>query len=241
MTAPARTLFNKETVQSRQFLPLLRSIQKILEKIYHLEIEEDIHRFLLDGRIFSALEAPFTAGPGKDPLRSQVVLLEEDDGIDLGVYIDEEVLSRLGGITLFSLNDNEIADYCVLVEETSHFLSIVWHVKQERPTTKLEMELQAEVDKFVFLLALFEGLCLPPPPSLLALLFERFHLEKGLSDEEKDRYLTVNRLAQGYCRFLESAFEPKLSSTSLLSELRGFYRLGLQEKIRTIRQKTPPH
>ncbi len=241
MTAPTQTSSNKEPFPPRQSLPLLQSIQKILENIYHLEIEEDIHRFLVDDRIFTALVSPLIPGACSDTLRSQVVLVEEEDGIDLGVYIDEEILSRLGRLSLFSLNNNEIADYCVLVEETSHFLSIVWHLRQGRPTTKLEMELQAEIDKFIFLLALFEGICLPPPPSLFALLFEQFHLEKGLSNEEKDRYLTANRLAQGYCRFLESAFEPKLSSTSLLSELRGFYRLGLHEKIRAIRQKTPPH
>ena len=41
--------------------------------------------------------------------------------------------------------------FCLALEGVSHFLYLIWNASFDRSVTLLEMELQAEIDKFVML------------------------------------------------------------------------------------------
>jgi hypothetical protein len=117
----------------------------------------------------------------------------------------------------------------------SHFLYLLFRARSERPVTRLELELQAEVDKY--LIALFflslqnEGAV---PAGLRRLLFDRYRLVEGLTAESAARYHEASRLARRYCGWLESRFLRGGRLSDLAREARRFWRLGQREKLETI-------
>jgi hypothetical protein len=98
----------------------------------------------------------------------------------------------------------------------------------------LELELQAEVDKFAVLLLqlwtrgrqrlanLSEG--------LRRRLFEDVRFLAHLDAAEVERYRTATRLAAGYARWLEQRFVGPGDRDGFLRELRTTYRRGTAEK-----------
>jgi hypothetical protein len=96
----------------------------------------------------------------------------------------------------------------------------------------LELEVQAEVDKFVLLLLhLWRRGLRRTSASLRRRLFERVRYHPHLDGEELSRYREANRLGGGYARWLEGRFVDDADIEGLLRELRQIYRLGGGEKI----------
>ena len=102
-----------------------------------------------------------------------------------------------------------------------------------KAVTLLEMELQAEVDKFVAtaLLMLRQGQR-GDARGLHHWLFELPKLDARLDGDELDRYRRANRYAAKYCRRFMAAQSPE--DERLRSELRRFYRLSHASKIEHI-------
>jgi hypothetical protein len=109
----------------------------------------------------------------------------------------------------------------------SHFVYLTERVRAGLPTTLLELELQAEVDKFV-LLALEAPILDAPSRALLCeRLFERVDYLHRAETEHGERYRFANTLAARYVRRLD----PERGTTALQTKLRRFYRAGQTEKI----------
>ena len=95
--------------------------------------------------------------------------------------------------------------------------------------------LQAEVDKYAsalsLLLAQREGRF---PAELFHRLFEGVHFLPQLAEAERARYEEAHRYAARFCRRLEERFlrARRTRPEALLAELRRFYRLGSQSKLR---------
>ena len=47
------------------------------------------------------------------------------------------------------LHDGNVADYWTALEGVSHFLYLAWNAGHDKPVSLLELEMQAEVDKYV--------------------------------------------------------------------------------------------
>src|SRR6202042_170281 len=81
------------------------------------------------------------------------------DGAGAGValYRDPGLLSRLEAADpQHALTESNLADYCTALEGVSHFVYSIWGLERDLPVSLLELETQAEVDKYavtVFLLA----------------------------------------------------------------------------------------
>lgn len=117
------------------------------------------------------------------------------------------------------------------LEGVSHFVYLSERARTELPTTRLELELQAEVDKFV-LLALVDGtLDEPARDAVCETLFERVQFLHREGSEDGERYRLANTLAARYTRRLDTNASPQ----TLTRELRRFYRAGQTEKIRLAR------
>jgi hypothetical protein len=99
--------------------------------------------------------------------------------------------------------------------------------------TMLEMELQAEVDKYVAtaLLLLRQG---QGARRLHHWLFELPRLDERLDGDELDRYRRANRWAGKYCRRLAPAIANGARDEATRTELRRFYRLSQLSKIEHI-------
>jgi hypothetical protein len=103
--------------------------------------------------------------------------------------------------------------------------------------SQLELETQAEVDKYVATLFLLgEQTAGRFPARLHQWLFERTAFDRNLDAAELHRYRTANGYAARYCRRLEERFLKRRNPAleSFLREIRCFYRLGTQSKLRRI-------
>ncbi len=123
---------------------VLRQLQGMLERIYDVPLAHDVVQFVLTDR--GALPEECRAS------RSDEQLLVADDGAELalGLFLDPAVLARLDAANpLETLNGDNLADYWTALEGVSHFVYLAWNAAHDRPVSLLELELQAEVDKYV--------------------------------------------------------------------------------------------
>jgi len=101
----------------------------------------------------------------------------------------------------------------------------------------MEMELQAEVDKFILLSRYFRERSLDPSPGQLRrLLFESADYHASLDHKERKRYYDASQYAHKYCRDLESRYFNDRGEGPLLNELRRFYRLNMRDKLKRIKR-----
>jgi hypothetical protein len=205
---------------------LLEDVQRGLESLHALEPEAPVTRFLIPEE-----EAPTFPGGGSRTLVSQ-----QGDEVALGVVIEPEVALALArSDPRKHLSRENLSSFCALTEEVSHLLYLLYCARFERSTTRLELELQGEVDKYLtsafFLSLQNEGAV---SARLRALLFKDYDLPSRLSDEEKERYRTANDLAYRYCSYLEACFLRPSRLSELARETRRFYRLSQREKFERI-------
>jgi hypothetical protein len=168
----------------------------------------------------------------------QLLLGSDADGLRLALYIDSAVLGRLDSDSPFRcLSERNIADYWTALEGVSHFLYVTWCAARDRHVSQLELETQAEVDKYVATLFLLgEQTAGRFPVWLHQWLFERTAYDRNLDAEELDRYRAANSYAARYCRRLEERFLKRRNPAleSFMREIRCFYRLGTASKLRRI-------
>jgi hypothetical protein len=209
---------------------VLAQMQGLLAGLYDASVEHDVRDFLVsDPNLVRELSGNEQAAD------EQVFVVQEDGSVHVGVYIDSAVLDRLSRCNPMQwLNDANLADYCTALEGVSHFHYLVWSVSRARPVSLLELELQAEVDKYASALTLLTRQ--DPsrfPAHLYWQLFHRVSFLPELDAQSLLRYQEANRFAARFCRALESrCFKRRLRPEAWLSELRSFYRSGHHEKLR---------
>jgi hypothetical protein len=212
---------------------VLRELQSLLERLYDVDLDHDVYDFLVTDR--RDLRG---ATPGNDARASEeeLLLAETPDGAGVALYLDPSVLRRLEGADpARALTENNLADYCTALEGVSHFVYSAWRLERDSPVSLLELETQAEVDKYavtVFLLADQQGGGYPA--QVHARLFDRVSFDARLDPDQYDRYRTAHRSAAHYCRRLERRFvnRGEAQVEGLVRELRRFYRLGSTAKLR---------
>ena len=203
-------------------------LQRHLATLYRLEHEFAVEDFLVTD---AALAGALTPPGARCRLDERLLVHHDGEEVSLALYLDDALLERLRASNpLDSLDDGTLEDFWTAVEGISHFNYVVHNAVADRRVTLLEMELQAEVDKFVstVLLAKEQGRR-TVMSRLHHLLFERMSLDDELEGEERERYRLANDYAGRYCRrigdYLHDAGE------EILSELRRFYRYSQGQKI----------
>jgi hypothetical protein len=216
---------------------LLRELQELIATLYDAPAEHDVCDFLItDASHAAALQGSSV----KPPTDEQLLVAEGQDGVELGLYLDAAVLARLAErCPLAALSDENLSDYCTALEGVSHFHYFVWSANRERHVSLLELELQAEVDKYAsalrITLAQREGRF---PADLFHRLFGCVTYLPHLSRVERSRYEEAHRFAARFCRRLEERFlrRRRARPEAMLAELRAFYRLGRHAKLRHAQQ-----
>jgi hypothetical protein len=212
---------------------VLRGLQTLLGRLYDVSLDYDVYDFLVtDRRTLGGL------APGADARapEEELLLAESGDGAGVALYIDAALLQRLErSDPLGRLTEHNLADYCTALEGVSHFLYTTWRLDRDAPVSLLELETQAEVDKYavtVFLLAGQQGGGYPT--QVHTRLFDRVAFDSQLNPGEYDRYRTAHRCAARYCRALERRFVSRGEARieAMVRELRKFYRLGSSAKLR---------
>jgi len=167
----------------------------------------------------------------------ELLVLEEEEGLALGLFLDEEVLAAAAGADPHHPQPRLVArgtlgPLACAAEGVSHFVYLASRAAAGRSVSLLELEVQAEVDKFSLLLLHFwrRGLR-RVSPALRRRLFERVRYHAHLGADELSRYREANRLGGGYARWLEGRYVSEADVDGLLRELRRSYRLGSSEKL----------
>jgi hypothetical protein len=213
---------------------ILARLQGLLERIYEIEPALSVEDFLITD---AGLARSFD--PAR-PAREKLLVAESADGLDLALYVDQGVLDELASDDPTErLHDGNLASFWIALEGVSHFLYLTRSATYGRSVSLLELELQAEIDKYVttlFLLSRQAGAGVPA--RLHAWLFDRPDFDASLDGECLERYRRANRYAGRYCRHLNHRFFSTRHGRGLMAELRRFYRLPQHRKIRHIDTST---
>lgn len=183
----------------------LRRIQRRLERFYGLERAPNVTRFVREGDLGS---------------REVLLLRESDDELEIALVLPPESNEIPEGGAL-----NDV--WLQVAEGVSHFLYLAERARVHLPVTQLELELQAEVDKFVLSLEFSSD----SARHLLERLFDSPHFLDEAGTEAGERYRLAHHLA---ARFVSRVIVDN-GRMRAQDRLRSFYRAGQTEKIRLAR------
>ncbi|MEX2495429.1 MAG: hypothetical protein WD448_05030 [Woeseia sp.] len=213
---------------------MLAGLQKYLTDIYQVDQGVEVTDFLITDPALAKLLGYGSLVPNTD---ESVLLSQDEEGLALSLYLDGKMLSRLvDDNPMEQLRTDHLDDFCKVIEGISHFNYIVWRASQDKCVTLLELEMQAEVDKFVgtWLMALDQeeyelARCLH------GLLFDRVSYNPNLDRDQLERYRAANDYAARFCHGLRRRLNH--DGNRSLHELRHFYRLSQTAKISHIRSQ----
>jgi hypothetical protein len=218
---------------------ILKRLQDLIGDIYDVSISHDVYDFLVTDR--DRLPA---AARSQGTTDEELIVSQPEEGgsgeIAMSLYLDPELLHRLDRADpMERLHDGNVADYWTALEGVSHFLYLAWNAGHDKPVSLLELEMQAEVDKYVGSYWLMRRQ-FPDrfPAELLRLLFERTRIDSRLAGGREDLYREASRYAQKFCRRLEQSLRDAhgRSQVEVLAELRRFYRLTNARKLAHIQR-----
>lgn len=222
-------------------MPVLATLQSRLAALYDLETRLDVDDFVCDDETARAIG-------GEDATRRGEVLFVVEHGDEARVALWLEPGAReAASLDAWLEHSERFRACCLAAEGVSHFVLIAFRAEHADPVSELELELQAEIDKWALgLLAPFDDadrdrLLAGHGVGLVALrdrsrrLRERLFGEVAYLDaagtERGDRYRAATRLAARYVRALEHRHVENGRIDALARELRRFYRLGARQKI----------
>lgn len=212
----------------------LQRIQRLLERLYEVEAGADVTEFVLtDEGFVRTIE-----GSAYRPAPEKLLVQELDNELNVSLFLAPEILDRLAGAPPHeTLRDENLIDFWTVLEGVSHFVYLGHNAGFERPITRLEMEVQAEVDKFVAAAVLVarQQSGRVPGSGLYRALFGNPRLDARLSAEEYQRYRTASHYAGRYCRRLVERLRNPADG-ALHRELRRFYRLPRGRKLAFIQE-----
>lgn len=160
-----------------------------------------------------------------DEGREVLFVREDEDGVSLSLHLPRAALEAKN--PPFDL-------LCQVVEGVSHFLYLAERARRELPATQLELELQAEVDKYVlFVHGPLAARRFDPGRAarIRARLFEAVAYLHPPGTERGDRYRLANDLAARYAGRLEETFARRGHFERMRRALRSFYAAGQSDKI----------
>ena len=216
---------------------LLRDFQNLLGHVYGIDLSANVYDFLVTDP--SLLK--YWGGAADEYEREEkLLLLQEEDELGLALYLHPDLLTRLSKLDpRAELSDANLSDFCTVLEGVSHFNYMAWNAAAEKRVTLMELETQAELDKYVGARVLLET---QPESklgaSLYARLFDnpRFHDDLGV--EELSRYRNASDFAGRYCRSLELRYTRHRVGRRMTRELRTFFRLLQPAKVSHIHSAT---
>ncbi len=212
---------------------LLSQLQTQLAGFYAAPIPYDVHDFLITDRATAAALTPSGATLAN---RERLLVRDNVTNLELSLYIDATVLAALSvDDPTVSLHDGNLDEFLIALEGVSHLQYLIFRAGLSQPVSLLELELQAEVDKYVASATLFSAQGNGHVPSgLHGRLFDDVRFDTLLPVADHARYVEANRLAARYCHDLRRRFPGHQHQASFVRELRCFYRMDGGEKIRRI-------
>jgi hypothetical protein len=205
---------------------LLRKLEAMLHELYALEVGYAVSDFLItDPELAGCLDA------GGRNVDEKLLIAEADGEADVALYLEQALLERLDRRDpLTKLDSENLADFWSALEGVSHFTYYAWNAARDKTVSLFELELQAEVDKFVTTGMLLREQTGRDPGGLHGWLFDSPTLAAELDEHERERYRRANRYAAKYCTRLSTTLA-RDDEAARQRELRHFYRLSQTSKL----------
>jgi hypothetical protein len=178
-------------------------VQQAIEGFYDIDHVADV----------SAFVRPATGG------REKLLVREAHDGV-------VEMRLELPAM------EQDLDSVCQVIEGVSHFVYVATRATQGRVATVLELEIQAEVDKYVVLSGNIESLDVARSARLRDQLYERNAYLHEQNTEMGERYRVANEAANRFTRKLERAHVAHRRFGDLRRDLHQFFRAGQEDKLR---------
>ena len=226
--------------------PLIEELQRKIEKTYALDTGiTNIEKFIIGDHGYKEfyLKEQIQSVVENDSSGSRVFLRDGGNTLKVSIYYPDKLIQVLEeNDPRMGLHDDNVDECASFVEELDHFLFIAQNFKQNRPFSLLELELQANVTKYL-VLKYFIAL---QNKSMRLRKFDReyirYHLfYKRKYDREKPverkRYEDAKVLGMTYTRHIDF-----LSHEDRLRDLRLFSRMTCPSKIKhVLSRKNPFH
>jgi hypothetical protein len=210
---------------------LIGRVQDHLEAIYDIRCELRAQEFLVTPEMARAL--------GASGLTDEELLVRQaGDALEIALYVAPELLETLEKFEHEAgehVVDGALESYVQVAEGVSHFLYLAHSAGLGRRVSLLELEAQAEIDKFASCVLSCWKRGAGFAVELLERLFQRVSYRAHLGEDERRRYEHANHLSHVFCRrLLRHVAAGKMDR--FLSDLRYAYRLGAQAKLRHLAQ-----
>lgn len=208
---------------------VLARLQQEIESLYDVALPLAVDDFLVDPQVREQM-------PGAQlHLPEQLFVRADADEVDVALYVDPDVLAQLAADDPFArLHAGNLESFCIAAEGVSHFVFLAWRLGQRSDVTALELELQAEVDKFCLCTMLSATQAHTPYDARLLWrqLFERYELQPGLGAEEVARYRAASRAAGRIARSMLAGEGRQVRPKLLRAQSRLWCRRPLTDKLR---------
>ena len=215
---------------------LLRRLQDLLAGIYDVGVDCDVREFVTSDREVLP-EAIRAAGTDE-----QLLVRAGHDEVAMSLFLDRALLERLEAADpMEALHAHNLGDFWTALEGVSHFVCVAWNAGHGRDVSVLDLEMQAEIDKYVASCWLLRRQ-VPQrfPAELHSLLFERTRVDPVLAGERAGLYRAATRYAARFCRGVERRLRDaqgrSAEQTAVDSVLRRFYRMPQRGKCEFIGQ-----
>jgi hypothetical protein len=208
----------------------LERLEQLLTGIYDLDIGCRVGDFLVTDR--QQLPGECRDAPGDE----QLFVAADGDELCVSLFLDPAVLERLERHDPSDgLDADNLADCWTALEGISHFLCVTHNAGHDRPVSRLALEAQAEIDKYVASYLLLRRR--DPgrfPAELHSVLFRRARVDPGLAREHAGLYRRATSMAAAFCKRLELRLRESGSRPDhgWLGAMRQFYRLSDLGKLR---------
>lgn len=212
---------------------ILDAVAEQLQAFYRLDRLPPPDPFLIDAPTVARLASPSQV---IDARVSELLLVRSDGAeLEVALYIAPQVLQALRKDNPFlRLHDGNLAPFCVVVEGMSHFVCVLWKFCNNIAVSRLELELQAEVDKFLCCTWLQQAQDTAPLP-LHERLFVNYAIAEGRTGEETRRYHLASMMAERFCEGVDRRYLRRHRLGAFHRMLPAFYRLSHWEKLRLLR------
>jgi hypothetical protein len=211
---------------------VLAHLQRQLQSLHDVDIGLDVDAYAIDATVHAQM-------PGAvQGLVEQLFVRDDGEQVELALYVARPVLQKLRSrgpnSTRTLLDAHSLEPYCIALEGVSHFIYVAWRAQVGRPVTALELELQAEVDKFICCWLMILQRRAHPTLTVAALrqqLFAQCVLRDEVPADEHDRYTTAHWAARRFCSQLVAQHGERPAVHTLVAAARAYFRRGLPDKL----------
>jgi hypothetical protein len=187
-------------------IALASRIQGGLERLYRLDRNADVDAFVTHA---------------EDGEREALLVREGEDGaLELSLRVPRLAI------------DDGLDALCQIIEGVSHFVYLANRAARGREATQLELEVQAEVDKYVILAASLPGFDDRTSRQLRERLYDEVSFVHDEDTTLGERYRVANVCARRFTSRLEREYVMRARFGEMQGELRRFFHMGQGEKLR---------